>query len=107
MNQTTLLACDMSALTPAQREVHLQVTKDLMPAIQDVGEVRNGYRFRFPNESALITNIAEFISMERLCCPFLDFTLTIGAGSAPVYLSVSGPPGTPEFLQAEFEGAFS
>ena len=62
--------------------------------------------FLFPNEAEFISRIAEFISNERLCCPFLRFTLNVNSNQGPVSLSLTGPHGTQEFLRAEFDGAF-
>lgn len=101
------LLCNMNVFTTSQRESHIQNTTELIQAVQNVQEVVNGYEFIFPNETALIANIAEFISNERLCCPFLEFTLRIVSNSEPVSLALTGPIGTQEFLQAEFAGAFS
>jgi hypothetical protein len=116
------LACNMDVFTPSQREAHIQNTIELIQAMQNVQEVDNGYEFTFPNESVIISKIADFISNERLCCPFLKFTLNIVPNNErcpflkftlnivpnnePVSLSLTGPTGTQEFLRAEFEGAF-
>jgi hypothetical protein len=106
MNIETPLACNMSVFTPAQREAHILNTTRLIQASQRVQEVENGYTFLFPNETGLIARIAEFIANERLCCPFLKFTLKVVSTDEPVSLTLSGPLGTQEFLRAEFEGAF-
>jgi hypothetical protein len=106
MNSDIPLACNMDVFTPSQREAHIQNTIELIQAIQNVQEVDNGYEFTFPNESVIISKIADFISNERLCCPFLKFTLNIVPNNEPVSLSLTGPTGTQEFLRAEFEGAF-
>jgi hypothetical protein len=105
MNPETSLVCNMGVFTPAQRESHIQTTTELIQAVQRVQEVANGYEFTFPNETEYITKIAEFISNERLCCPFLKFTLSIISNSKPVSLSLTGPIGTQEFLRVEFDGA--
>ena len=105
MNSQTPLACNMDVFTPAQRADHIQTTTELIQAVQSVQGVENGYEFRFPNESEFIAKIAEFISNERLCCPFLKFSLTIISTHEPVALSLTGPIGTQEFLRAEFDGA--
>jgi hypothetical protein len=97
----------MDVFTPAQRELHIQSTKQLFEAVQDVQEVRNGYQFVFTNETELISKIAEFVSNERLCCPFLKFSLDVSSDSEPISLSLSGPEGTQEFLRAEFAEVFS
>jgi hypothetical protein len=95
----------MGVFTPAQREFHIQTTTELAQAVRSVQEVENGYEFMFPNESELISKIAEFISNERLCCPFLKFSLNVFSNNEPVSLTLTGPVGTQEFLQAEFNGA--
>jgi hypothetical protein len=95
----------MGIFTPAQRESHIQTTTELIQAVQNVQEIENGYEFTFPNETEFISRIAEFISNERLCCPFLKFTLNIVSNTEPVSLSLTGPLGTQEFLRAEFDGA--
>jgi hypothetical protein len=105
MNADTPLACNMNVFTPAQREIHIQITNELIQAVQSVQEVENGYEFSFPKEAEFITKIAEFISNERLCCPFLNFTLNILSNREPISLSLTGPFGTQEFLRAEFNGA--
>ena len=105
MNADTALTCNMGVFTPAQRESHIRTTTELIQIVHGVQEVENGYEFAFPNESELITKIAEFISNERLCCPFLNFSLNVFSISEPVYLSLTGPLGSQEFLRAEFEGA--
>jgi hypothetical protein len=106
MNSDTPLVCNMDVFTPDQREAHIQTTTELIQAVQDILEVENGYEFKFPNETEFISKIAEFISHERLCCPFLNFTLNVLSNTEAVALSLTGPIGTQEFLRAEFEGAF-
>ena len=105
MNSDTPLACNMDVFTSAQRESHIQTTTQLVQAIQRIQEIENGYEFTFPNETKFISGIAEFISNERLCCPFLKFTLNVFSNSEPISLSLIGPIGTQEFLRAEFGGA--
>ena len=107
MNTDTPLVCNMDVFTSAQRESHIQKSAELVQSVQRVQEVENGYEFTFPGKDDLILRIGEFISNERLCCPFLKFSLNIASDSEPISLSLTGPLGTQEFLRAEFNGAFS
>jgi hypothetical protein len=95
----------MDVFTLAQRESHIRRTTELIRAIQSVQEVENGYELRFPNETEFITKIAEFISNERLCCPFLNFTLNVAPDNEPLSFTLSGSLGAQEFLRLEFGGA--
>jgi hypothetical protein len=106
MNSEIPLACNMGVFTPTQRETHIEMSTKLIHAVQNVREVENGFEFSFPNEAEFISRIAEFISNERLCCPFLRFTLNVNSNQGPVSLLLTGPLGTQEFLRAEFDGAF-
>lgn len=100
------LACNMSVFTPAERELHVQTTKELFQALQATRNAEHGYEFSFPHRSEIIVKVAEFISRERLCCPFLEFTLKVPPGTEPITLLLTGPEGTQDFLRAEFSEAF-
>lgn len=106
MKSDLALACNMGVFTPAQRESHVRATNELIQAVQHVREVESGYELTFPNQAEFISSIAEFISNERLCCPFLRFSLNVNSNQEPVSLSLTGPIGTQEFLRTEFDGAF-
>ena len=107
--QTTPLVCNMNVLTPVERENHIRTTTQLFQSVENIREVENGYEFIFPNpsDSDILTHMAEFISNERRCCPFLKFTLTINTDPQPSALILTGPEGTQEFLRAEFTEAFA
>ena len=101
------LACNMNVFTPAERELHVQTTRELLQSLQNIREAENGYEFSFPNETKIITTMAEFISKERLCFPFLEFTLKVSANNEPSTLLLTGPEGTQEFLREEFSEVFA
>lgn len=105
MKTATPLACNMNVFSPAQREAHIQTTAELIQGVESVRDVANGYEFQFPNETGIISRIAEFISNERLCCPFLEFSLNVISNNGPISLKLTGPVGTQEFLREEFAGA--
>src|SRR5687767_12495718 len=106
--QQTPLICSMDVFTPSEREHHIQTTTQLFQSVQAIHEAENGFEFMFPNfdEADSLTQLAEFISNERRCCPFLEFTLKIAPNDAPTSLLLTGPEGTQEFLRAEFGEAF-
>jgi hypothetical protein len=99
------IACDPSALTDEQQARWMIVGKQLYPAIQEVRDLPDGYAFRLPNDAATLLLIAEDLSFERLCCPFLRFTLEVEPGHGPVWLSFTGGEGAKEFLRISFESA--
>ena len=100
------LACNMNVFTPAERELHIQTTKKLFQSVQDIRESGNGYEFSFPGSSDALVSVAEFISRELLCCPFLEFTFKVLPDYEVSTLLLTGPEGTQEFLRAEFSEVF-
>lgn len=102
-NQTPI-ACDLSVLDTAQRQQHEQTTRRVFAAARAVDELANGYAFRFAPETELIVDLARFISLERLCCPFFDFGLEVAREQGAVTLSLTGGQGVKAYLAAEMAG---
>lgn len=45
-----------------------------------------------------LPELSEVIELERKCCPFLRFVLTVEPAGGPLRLELSGAAGTKEFL---------
>lgn len=91
----------MSALDAAQRErQHLLLTQ-FKAAVQETREMTDGYAFRLKATSSIIQMVSEWITVERLCCPFLRFELVVGPETWPVWLKLTGREGVKEFIAAE------
>ncbi len=73
-------------------------------AVLETKELEDGFAYRFPEGDEWLAELAEVIRLERLCCPFLGFRLSVGPGGGPVWLELTGPPGTKEFLSSLFSG---
>lgn len=95
-------ACSLIALSAAQRAHHRDLSKELRAAVKDTREVTDGYAFRFAGEGRTIAMLAEWISLERLCCPFFAFQLEIGSDSKPIWLRITGREGVKPFMRSEF-----
>lgn len=99
------IVCDPNALSAEQTERWMIVGKQMYQAVQEVRELPSGYAFRLPSDTAMLMTIAEDLSLERLCCPFLHFTLEIESKDKPIWLSFTGGAGAKEFLKFSFESA--
>jgi hypothetical protein len=60
----------------------------------------DGYARRFAAEAVVLGDLMQVIQLERECCPFLSFRLTVGPGACPVWLELTGPTGTKAFLES-------
>jgi hypothetical protein len=92
----------MMALDAAQRERQHELMKRFRASLQETQGLQDGYTFRLPADAATILDIAEFITIERLCCPFLTFEIEIGPAGSPLWLRLTGRPGVKEFIEMEF-----
>ncbi|MBV9957995.1 MAG: hypothetical protein JO360_06210, partial [Acidobacteria bacterium] len=62
----------------------------------------DGYAYRLPSNAQWITELARLIRLERECCLFLRFQLIIEPDHGPLWLELTGPQGTKDFLTATF-----
>ncbi len=93
------VACTLSTAEMSERR--RLVLAPLRAAVEEVKVLDEGLALRFAAERATLVGLAEMIELERRCCPFLRFELVVEAGGGPVWLSLTGPPGTRDFLASE------
>lgn len=88
-------------LTPEQLSAQRE---DLLPGLLKRADERmpreRGYRMKFTPKAGLLDEIARIVEQERGCCQFLKFQITVEPENGPIYLEVTGPPGTREMLDA-------
>jgi hypothetical protein len=94
-------ACNAKALSTAERGRYQELTRLILPAIQEKQELKNGYGFRLPARSLM--NAAECVSFERRCCPFFTFELEVPRDEGPVWLRVMGAEGVKGFIREAFQ----
>ncbi len=95
-------ACNMKAMTAEQRQRYNELTKRLQIAGQEVKELPDGFAFRLPGDSTTVQEAAEWISYERLCCPFFDFGIDVNRNNGAVWLRLGGREGIKPFIKSEF-----
>jgi len=95
-------ACNLSAFSAQERTRHFD---ELGPALRrlrtGVRELPDGYAFQFPSDAKTFALLAEWIEQERRCCPFFDISLQVEREGGPLWMKVSGRPGTKAFIEAE------
>ena len=107
MEMASPYRCDMNAIDPGQRKQHIATAVALFGAVQEIRELPNGYAFRLPNDASLLLKATEFITLERLCCPFFGFGLEVEPEGGPVWLRLTGGAGIKPFIHAEIDGALN
>jgi hypothetical protein len=56
-------------------------------------ELPDGYAFKLDSKTISLPEVAEWISMERLCCPFLTLQLSASGDQVDWLLKLTGPKG--------------
>jgi hypothetical protein len=94
----------VEAIPPSERGVHFARLKHLFgQSVQERRDLPNGYAFRFLPET--FEELALFVSLERRCCPFLSFELSLAADAGALWLRMTGPDGVRGLLAEELNAA--
>ena len=91
-------------LTPAALRARREgLLSDLMRQAEARDDLSEGLRLRFAATGDRLSTITRAVEAERHCCRFLRFGITVEPDGGPIFLELSGPPGTREFVAALFE----
>lgn len=96
------IACDLGALSPEQRAREQALLAEFRALFQEPRESDAGFIVVIPEDPSRLQRLIEFLTLERLCCPFLAFDLSIPAGRGPMTLHIHGETGAKSFLRSVF-----
>jgi hypothetical protein len=100
----TTFTCRIDALDRPQRLRQQELLALMRRRAQSQDELTDGYAFRLPADPVLFQQAAEWIGLERRCCPFVQFALEWKEDDS-VRVRFTGAPGVKTFLAAEILGA--
>lgn len=72
-----------------------------METDHELEEMSDGFELRYVYHQDLFVDLAEFVTLEHLCCPFLSFALSLGPART-IHLRLYGSPDIKAFVGAEF-----
>jgi hypothetical protein len=93
--------CNLDACSPAQSSRLGELSTLMRDSLTGTEELTSGYALHFAADPALFSQLAECITLERLCCSFLNFTLEWPHGE-DIRLSITGADGVKAFVREEF-----
>ena len=85
--------------TPELQQRKKTVIGELKNLVLERRETANGVLYKFEGSDQNIDLLTGFIKTERLCCSFFTFNLTVGNEESFVWLELSGPEGSREFIE--------
>ena len=71
-------------------------------AVIETRELENGFSYQLPAVEESLAELAILVNLERQCCPFLRLSIIVEPGNGPIWLELTGPPGTKDFLATTF-----
>jgi hypothetical protein len=101
-NTVPLIACNLKAIKAAERPHYNNLMKKLRAAVRERNSRNDGYAYTLDSNGISLPEVAEWMSMERLCCPFLDLQLSAAGNQESWVLALTGPEGVKTLLEAEF-----
>ena len=103
--QAPVIACNLGALSAAERRRRAALAEALVPQARSIQELSDGYALQLAATASLAHEALEWVLLERRCCPFLGFELELGSQEGALWLRLRGGPGVKEFLSAAGIGA--
>ena len=97
--EVPFLSCTLSALNDKERQRHGELLSRLRAAITERRELPDGYAFNF-GAGFPLADLAEWISLERRCCPFFGFTVEAKPGQDDLWLHLTGGGDVKAFIRA-------
>ena len=97
-----MIACNPKAIRASDRPRYEALIEKLRAAVRERGSQQDGYAYKLDSGGISLQEVAEWINMERLCCPFLTLQLSVGGDQEDWLLTLTGPVGVKALLGAEF-----
>jgi hypothetical protein len=91
MSDTGRLACHLDALPLAETARYHELRQALARSIRDARELPDGWALELDPSPEAFLGAAAWITLERLCCPFLEFDLGWSPARHRVQLRLTGP----------------
>lgn len=95
------VACTIGFFNSEERSRYDELRKELTAKLS-VEEIPCGYTFIYPNQPSLLLKIAEWISYENRCCPFIKFSLYVSGEADSIRLELTGSKEVKNLLREEF-----
>jgi hypothetical protein len=99
------IACNLKAIGSKERPRYNDLMKRLQAAVWNRKELPDGYAYQLDQKAITLPEAAEWMSLERFCCPFLKLQLSATGQQTDWLLTLTGPEGVKPLLQAEFPAA--
>lgn len=101
MKEDIPIACTLNDAELAARRSRL--LEQMQKILIEIEERENGFVYLFPVDDSVFGNLFEIIRLERKCCRFIDFKLSLEARNEFISLELSGQNGVKVAIRNLFQ----
>jgi hypothetical protein len=101
MPKDSAIACQLGVFSPEERQRYQTVRKRIEAAVIRIVEVDGGYVLHLPDDDVMLAVVAEWIALERRCCPFFEFIVSVGGSEPSIRVAMTGSQEVTRFLETE------
>ena len=101
---TPTISCRLDVLDTAQRARQSECRRLMRVATHEIRELRDGYALHLGSDPDAFLKAAEWISLERCCCSFLNFKLEL-KDDGNIWLWLTGGEGVKGFIGAAMDAS--
>ena len=98
---TKPIACDMTALSSAERHRYDLLRRMVLDGVEEAHGTATGFHLRLRRDVSA-AEIAEWMSLEHRCCPFLTLQLALKEDGT-IRIDIGGSAAIKAFLEDEFK----
>lgn len=99
------IACQLHALDAGGRRRQKELLEKLRSVVLKTEERSDGFEFQLPSDRAVFLELAEWVGLERVCCPFAAFAIEWRRDDT-LWVRITGGAGAKEVLAAEMQAHF-
>ncbi len=96
--------CKLGVMNQEERARYKALARKLMSAGEERRELDNGYAFRLAPQKISLVEIADWVALERRCCPFFNLQIEAQPNDGPIWLRMTGGRGIKQFMLSEIGG---
>src|SRR4051794_2000502 len=76
------VACNLKVISADERSRYNDLMKRLRDSVRGRSTLDNGYSYTLDAKAITLSEVAEWMSMERRCCPFLTLQVSTAGSQA-------------------------
>ncbi len=96
------IACQLGVFDESELGRYRMSRSKVEGYVVRIEELPDGARIVLPGNDEMLALVTEWIALERRCCPFLSFTISVSGADTEMGVAITGDEEVKRFLDGEF-----